>query len=149
MNVDAGTPTICLVEEVSGLTDSLFSLIEIPNRIISDAVATLQENMTTFTMLKLEHYAMVSILKMLEFIVGNEAIDFDRKKVDSIVSLQSILEEYSSKIRESIQDPNGCRVKEVVTQIKTKWQIMRGRYSSLLESASKYERGNMKKRQCD
>jgi len=75
-----------------------------------------------------EYYVLLSIIRMLDVMVGNEPfIDFKPTKHSNIQIIEDYLEKYrSTKLtKATMKDSDTWKLKEAISQIKQKWHLLK------------------------
>lgn len=79
-----------------------------------------------------EHYLMMSVVRLIDFVVGNENEDFeDGAKSLSVRKVKSELTTYSARMKEDINNMDISRLKEFLTQVTTRWMLMINKFADV------------------
>ena len=99
-----------------------------PTANINDAANTLTRNRHKFEALFEENYIMISVIRLLDQIAGNEPlIDYvGKEKREGLEKVERILTDYEAKkLKRHNAEADPSRVKELLQQVNAKWKMMK------------------------
>ena len=92
---------------------------------IEDLVALLKnsDKKIKFRTLYMDAYTMLSVIQLIDLIMGSEPTDFAPERADTIQIMKETLSVYAAKHLQDRKKPDLSRVHEVLVQKTTKWDI--------------------------